>query len=136
MIEFVGELIMCVLEAIFGSHLTERRARKHEERLRRAGKLTCHLRMVEGRHPNLSPIWSLVEVRLAPGRISTRRLDVPTAGLDLSTVRAAAGRELWELAEGSTVVLIRTPDGVVQWGLPADKAGWALERVAPVEPAR
>ncbi|MHA7135208.1 hypothetical protein [Oerskovia turbata] len=131
MIEFVGLLVGLLVEAIFGSHLTERGARKHEERLRRAGRLTCRLRMLDGRHPNLSPMWSIEAVRLAPGRISNRRLDLPTAGLDLSTARRPEGLELGEMPEGSTVVVIRVSGGVVLWALPEESAAWALDRVAP-----
>lgn len=130
--EVLGELIGTLLEAIFGSHFAKRRARRRELRLRRSGGISCFLRTVHGRHPNLSPIWSLEEVRLTPGAISTRRLSVPTDGLDLATARPAQDRELWTLPPETTVVMIRVPGGTVQWAVPEDRFEWALGLVAPV----
>ncbi|QDW62382.1 hypothetical protein [Oerskovia sp. KBS0722] len=145
MIELVGGLVLMLLDAILGPHFAERRARRRELRLRRSGGISCFLRTVHGRHPNLSPIWSLEEVRLSPGAISTRRLSVPTDGLDLATVRPAQDRELWTLPPETTVVMIRVPGGTVQWAVPQDRFEWALSLVAPapsteqagpVQPAR
>ncbi|MFF2623542.1 hypothetical protein [Oerskovia jenensis] len=130
--DVLGELIGTVLQAIFGSHFEERRARRRELRLRRSGGISCYLRTVHGRHANLSPIWSSEEVRLTPGAISTKRLRVPTGGLDPTTVRPANDRELWTVPPGTTVVMIRVPDGTVQWAVPEDRFEWALGLVAPV----
>ncbi|KRD37264.1 hypothetical protein ASE27_07570 [Oerskovia sp. Root918] len=130
--EALGELIGALLEGIFGSYFAERRARRRELKLRRSGGISCYLRTVHGLHPNLSPIWSFEEVRLTPGAISTRRLSVPTDGLDPTTVRPAKDRELWTVPPETTVVMIRVPDGMVQWAVPEDRFEWALGLVAPV----
>lgn len=129
MSDALASLIGDVLGAIFGSHVDERRARRHEQKIHRRGKTACFLRTVHGRHPNLSPIWSFEEVQLSPGAISTRRLRVPTDGLDLTTVRPAQGRELWSVPPETTVVMIRVPDGTVQWAVPDERFEWALSRV-------
>ncbi len=111
----------------------------------RRSQIDCSFRLVHGLQDGITPKWVTGAAVISPGlvnfqpmvggiRFLTRpcRL-IPVISMDSMPLHQASWKEAMKVAQGSDVVVIKTPTAQLEWALPRGqgRSGWAIEAVTP-----
>lgn len=128
--ELISSLVGIAGAGSLSNKLTDRKAR----RLQRRGQTECALRVLEGRHPGLSPKWGRGVATLAPGSIDMGWAWVDVVAYDLSSARSPTVKESWWINPEMKLVRLESATAQLEWAVLQKQFEWAAGVVFQLAP--